>query len=431
VNIPASAVSIPVNTPSSAGPDRAPAEQPPLAGFRVLDLTRILSGPYASMLLADLGAEVVKVERPGSGDDTRSWGPPFWNGMSTYFAAVNRGKRSVCIDLQHERGRGLVRALAGHVDAVIENFRPGVTRRLGIDYESLRASNPRLIYASITGFGSSGPKAPEAGTEVIVEAETGLMAMMGPPDGPPVRFGVAMVDIATGMALVGGVLAAALARDRTGHGRRLEFPLYATAFSCLATVVASASVDPASQEGRWGSGHPSIVPYAAFAVSDGFVVLGAINELMWHRLCDSLGMDELRTDPRAETNERRVHNRSFVDAALADALAKLPTAAVTERLGSRGVLVAPVRTAGVAVEDPQVAELGLLEEIDGVRFTHSPLRQFNPAPLSRAQALGEDSAAVLGEYLGLPADEIASLIDDGVVDLRDDASSVRLRSGAA
>src|SRR5262245_18088712 len=248
----------------------------PLSGFRVLDLTRILSGPYASMLLADLGAEVVKVERPGSGDDTRSWGPPFLDGMSTYFAAVNRGKRSVAIDLGTERGRELLRALAAQVDVVIENFRPGVTERLGMDYDSLATANPSLIYASITGFGSRGPTASEAGTEVIVEAEPGLMARMGTPDGPPVRFGVAMVDIATGVALVSGVLAAALERTRTGRGRALEFPLYAMAFSCLATVIASASVDPKSQGGRWGSGHPSIVPYSAFRARDGYVVLGAI-----------------------------------------------------------------------------------------------------------------------------------------------------------
>jgi crotonobetainyl-CoA:carnitine CoA-transferase CaiB-like acyl-CoA transferase len=189
--------------------------------------------------------------------------------MSTYFAAVNRGKRSVAIDLGRERGRELLRELAASADVLIENFRPGVTARLGIGYEALAARNPELIYASITGFGSRGPKAAEAGTEVIVEAETGLMAMMGTPDGPPVRFGVAMVDIATGATLVGGVLAAALERTRTGCGRRLEFPLYAMAFSCLATVIASASVDPASQGGRWGSGHPSIVPYSAFEASDG------------------------------------------------------------------------------------------------------------------------------------------------------------------
>jgi crotonobetainyl-CoA:carnitine CoA-transferase CaiB-like acyl-CoA transferase len=272
-----------------------------------------------------------------------------------------------------------------------------------------------LIYASITGFGSSGPKASEAGTEVIVEAETGLMAMMGTPDGPPVRFGVAMVDIATGMALVGGVLAAALERARTGRGRRLEFPLYATAFSCLATVIASGSVDPASQDGRWGSGHPSIVPYSAFRASDGFVVLGAINEQMWDRMCEAFALQQLRADRRAATNEDRVRNRVHVDAAIAAVIAPLSTAEVTERLKDAGVLVAPVRSATRAVEDPQVAELGLIDEIDTVRFARTPLSQFNPGALPPAQRLGEDSSAVLAEHLSLDRDELAALVESGVL----------------
>ena len=403
---------------------------PPLAGFRVLDLTRVLSGPYASMLLADLGAEVVKVERPGSGDDTRSWGPPFWRGMSTYYAAVNRGKRSVAIDLNEPRGRELVQRLAGEVDVLIENFRPGVTDRLGLDHAGLAARNPRLIYASITGFGSRGPKSGEAGTEVIVEAETGLMAMMGTPDGPPVRFGVAMVDIATGAAMVSGVLAAALERERTGEGRRLEFPLYATAFSCLATVVASASVDPDSQGGRWGSGHPSIVPYAAFEASDGYVVLGSINELMWARLCDALGLDALRADPRAATNTERVRNRELVDSTVAAAVARLPAAEVVSRLGDAGVLVAPVRDADRAVEDPQVSELGLIDEIDGIRFARTPLSQFSDGPLEAAQRLGEDSEAVLAEYLSLEAGEVSDLISAGIVQRPDADADGRAERGS-
>jgi crotonobetainyl-CoA:carnitine CoA-transferase CaiB-like acyl-CoA transferase len=392
-----------------------PAPDPPLKGFMVLDLTRILSGPYASMLLADLGAEVVKVERPGGGDDTRSWGPPFLDGMSTYFAAVNRGKRSVAIDLGEERGRELLRELAARADVVIENFRPGVTERLGVDYGALAERNPALIYASITGFGSRGPKSAEAGTEVIVEAETGLMSMMGTPDGPPVRFGVAMVDIATGVALVSGVLAAALERTRTGRGRQLEFPLYSMAFSCLATVIASASVDPASQGGRWGSGHPSIVPYSAFEASDGFIVLGAINELMWERLCEAFGLDGLRTDERTATNDARVRNRELVEGAIAEVIAPLSTASVIERLKQAGVLVAPVRGAAHAVEDAQVSELGLIDEIDGVRFARTPLSQFNPAPLAPAQRLGEDTTAVLSEYLSLPDERLDALVAAGIL----------------
>ena len=387
----------------------------PLAGMRVLDFTRILSGPYATMLLADLGAEVIKLERPGTGDDTRSWGPPFVNGMSTYFAAVNRGKRSVAIDLQSGRGRALAVELAASADILIENFRPGVSARLGLAYDQLEPLNSGLVYASINGFGSHGPRSQDAGTEVIVEAQTGLMAMMGTPDGPPVRFGVAMVDIATGIALVCGVLAALLERDRSGLGRELEFPLYTTAFSCLATVIASASVDGASQEGRWGSGHPSIVPYAAFEARDGFVVLGAINELMWERLCAALGLADLAGDERAASNERRVGNRGLVDATIAAAVSSRTTAEVTEELNRAGVLVAPVRNAAAAVEDPQVAALELVDELDGIRFTRTPLSQFARRPLAPAQRLGADSAAVLTEALGKGADEVRELLEARVI----------------
>ncbi len=398
------------------GPDFAP-----LAGMRVLDFTRILSGPYATMLLADLGAEVIKVERPGAGDDTRAWGPPFRGGISTYFSAVNRGKRSIAIDLRQESGRELARRLAAGVDILVENFRPGVGERLGLSYEDLARSNPGLVYASINGFGSTGPRAADAGTEVIVEAETGLMAMMGTPDGPPVRFGVAMVDIATGMVLVSGVLAALLDRGRTGRGRLLEFPLYATAFSCLGTVIASASVDPASQGGRWGSGHPSIVPYSAFEAADGFVVIGAINDQMWERMCEALGLDGLRADPRAATNEARVGSRDLVEDAIAAAVAGRSAADVTARLKARGVLVAPVRAAGAAVDDAQVAALGLVDELDGVKLTRTPLAQFNPHGLAPAQHLGEDSADVLAERLGVGPDELRELAAAGVVETAGEA----------
>lgn len=387
----------------------------PLEGCRVIDLTRILSGPYATMLLADLGAEVIKIERPGLGDDTRSWGPPFWGQLSTYFAAVNRGKQSVALDFATEEGRVLLQSLIAGADVVVENFRPGVTRRLGLDYQTLVSDNPRLIYASINGFGSTGPKAQEAGTEVIVEAETGLMAMMGTADGPPVRFGVAMVDIATGINMISGVLAAMLQRERTGAGRYVEFPLYATAMSCIATVIASASVDPESQRGRWGSGHPSIVPYSAFLAADGHVVLGAINEDMWDRLCSALNLCDLAADERTRDNQARVRHRDFVEKGIGRAVSGLTMAEVTGRLGAHGVLVAAVKPASEAMQDPQVRHLGLVDEIDGINFIRSPLAQFNQSSLARAPNLGQDTAAVLRKHSGIADEEIDRLRARGVV----------------
>jgi crotonobetainyl-CoA:carnitine CoA-transferase CaiB-like acyl-CoA transferase len=387
----------------------------PLSGITVVDFTRILSGPYATMLLADLGADVIKVERPSTGDETRGWGPPFWNGTSTYFAAVNRGKRSLSVDIGSDDGRELVGQLIDRADVVVENFRPGVTDRLGISYAQVGARNPDLVYATINGFGSIGPRAEEAGTEVIVEAHSGLMAMMGVPDGPPVRFGVAMVDIATGLSLVNGVLAALLVRERTGRGRELEFPLYSTAISVLATVIASACVSPESQEARFGSGHPSIVPYSAFEGRDGWLVLGAVNEGMWTRLCEALGLSRLTDDERCRTNEARVGNRAFVEDAVAAAVAERSVAEVTAALGDRGVLVAPVKTAAQATEDPQTAALDLLDDDDGVSFARTPLSQFNFERLSRAPGLGEHSKQILGD-LGLDDRRLAELRAAGVVE---------------
>ena len=395
--------------------------------MRVLDLTRVLSGPYATMLLADLGAEVIKVERPGVGDDTRAWGPPFSGGISTYFAAVNRGKRSVAIDLQTERGRGLVRRLADEVDILVENFRPGVGERLGLDYEHLASTNPGLVYASINGFGSHGPRAADAGTEVIVEAETGLMAMMGTPDGPPVRFGVAMVDIATGMVMVSGVLAALLERSRTGRGRRLEFPLYATAFSCLATVIASASVDPGQPGRALGQRAPVDRPLRRFGAADGFVVIGAINDLMWDRLVrGARSRRPLRGDPRTATNEARVGNRELVDGAIAQPSPGCRVAEVTARLNAVGVLVAPVREAAAAVTRPAGRRARPRRRARRrPPHPHAALRQFNPAgaagrpaPRRRTPPGSSTSAS------SLDPGELRELVAAGVVAVAGDQDQV-------
>jgi crotonobetainyl-CoA:carnitine CoA-transferase CaiB-like acyl-CoA transferase len=387
-------------------------DPPPLAGTTVLDFTRILSGPFATMLLADLGADVIKVERPGSGDDSRSWGPPFVGGTSSYFQAVNRGKRSVAIDLQTESGRRTVRDLAARADVIVENFRPGVTQRLGIAYEDLQPRSPGLVYASINGFGATGPKSSEAGTEVIVEAETGLMDMMGVAGGPPVRFGVAMIDIATGIAAVAGIMGALMQRASTGRGRQMQFPLYTTAFSCLGTVIASASVDPSGQGGRWGSGHPSIVPYSAFETADGYVVLGAVNEDMWGRLVEALDLSDLADDPRAVTNHQRVAHRDYVEERIHAAVRSLPREEVTRRLTEKRVLVAPVKPAMEAIKDPQVQVLDLIDEEAGVSFVRTPLASFNDGPLSPAPMLGQHTAEVLREQLSLSDEEFRGLLAD-------------------
>ena len=302
--------------------------------------------------------------------------------------------------------------------------------RFGLSYEQMRRGESELIYASINGYGSDGPKSQAAGSEIIIEAETGLMDMMGTPDGPPVRFGVAMLDIATGISAVTGILAAMLDRVETGLGRYLEFPLYTTAFSCLATVIASAAVDRQSQEGRWGSGHPSLVPYAAFEAADGYAVLGAMSQTMWERLCEALEIQYLLQDSRCATNGVRVANRDWVEREVGAAVRALTVADIQQRLGDRGVLCAPVQPAHEAIDDPQVAALGLIDRINGLPLARSPLAQFNPGALTPAPALGEHTRDVLDERLGLSDVEIAGLAASGAVALGPRAAA-RSDDGAA
>ncbi|HEY1855341.1 MAG TPA: CoA transferase [Solirubrobacterales bacterium] len=374
------------------------AQLRPLAGRRVLDFSHVLAGPYATMMLADLGADVIKVERPSHGDETRGWGPPYIDGSSAYFHAVNRGKRSVALDLVSEEGKAAVRRLAASSDIVVENFRPGVPERLGIDYASLAEVNPQLIYASITGFGSVGPMAMMPGSEVVVEAYSGLMEITGEADGNPVRFGVAMVDLATGITAAAGILAALLDPAEAG-GRKLEFSLYGTALSCLGTLIASTSAGDDGPARRWGTGHPTIVPYAAFRAADGEVVIGAINELMWKRLCAALELERAEQSAGWATNDGRVADRAGVDAEVARRLAGLPVAEVVARLEAAEVLVAPVESVETAARSEQARAIDIVFEQQGALFARSVL-DTGVEPPEQAPALGEDTAEVLAE-LGL------------------------------
>lgn len=368
----------------------------PLAGIRVIDFTRVLAGPYATMLLAELGADVIKIEMPEVGDETRSWGPPFVEHTSSYFHAVNRGKRSVALDLTTAEGQSAVERLIGTADVVVENFRPGVTERLGIGADGVLARHPSVVYGSITGFGITGPMAQDAGTEVIVEAESGLMSITGLPDGEPVRFGVAMVDLATGAALVNAVLAALLERGRTGRGRRVDVSLYATAVSALGTVIAGTSAGGGDTK-AWGSAHPSIVPYRAFGASDGHVVLGATNDAMFTRLVEALDAQHALGRPDWGRNAARVAARDEVDAAIQDAVGRLTVDELLTRLRTHRVLVAPVRTPAEGARSAQSAALGLITEDNGLLIPRSPLGPIGTRELGRAPDLGEHTAAVLAE----------------------------------
>lgn len=368
----------------------------PLDGVRVVDFTRLLAGPYATMTLAELGADVIKVEQPGIGDETRHWGPPFVHGASAYFHAINRGKRSIALDLTDDTDRETALALIGTADVVVESFRPGVADRLGIGADALRARFPRLVYASISGFSPHGPLAAEPGTAVTVEAESGLMHVTGYEGADPVRSGVAMVDIATGMSMINGVLAALLERERTGVGRRLEFSLFATALSALGTVIAATSAGgPPSRP--WGSAHPSIVPYRAFAASDGHAVLGATNDAMFARLVTALDLGDALGGAQWAGNRSRVEGRDELEGILAARVASLPLDTVVERLQAARVLVARVRTPEEAARGPQAEALGLIEHDDGVSVARSALGTNGTARLARAPALDADGAALRAE----------------------------------
>lgn len=391
----------------------------PLEGVRVLDFTRILSGPYCSLLLSDLGAEVVKVERAPNGDDTRAWGPPFLdeeNGISTYFAALNRGKQSISLDLTNSEGRRLLEGLVPEVDVVIENFRPGAAANLGMDHASLSALNPALVSSSISGYGSSGPYSSYPGTEIVVEGMSGLMEVTGPPDGDPVRFGIAMVDIATGLTASTRIVSALLKARNTGRGSHVECSLYGTALGTLGTLVTSYSATK-KEPTRWGSHHPSICPYGGFPTADGHLITGTINDEMWPRLCEALHLEELAERRELQTNAGRVQHREVVERAIGQRCAGQPTGYWLERLRERGLLGAPVRTVGQSVEDPATRDMGLFVELEGYEEVLSPRLDNVPAGPGGegVPKLGEHTAEVLTRHLDIDPSKIRELSKRGII----------------
>jgi crotonobetainyl-CoA:carnitine CoA-transferase CaiB-like acyl-CoA transferase len=377
----------------------------PLAGVRVLDFTRILSGPYCTLFLAELGAEIIKIERPTVGDDTRSWGPPFVDdddNISSYFAALNRGKRSVTLDFTDPRGGSIVRRLAAECDVVVENFRPGVARRYGLDFQQLAEANPALVTLSISGFGSTGPYADYPGTEIVVEGMSGLMSVTGARNGEPVRFGIAMTDIATGLTAAGQIVAALGVARNTGVGTHIDTSLYATAIAALGTLVASASIS-GDVPGRWGSHHPSIVPYGGFPTADGDIITGTVNDRMWPTLCRAIGAEHLLADSELATNAGRVRQRDRVEAAIARATATFTTGGLVQKLLGAGLLAAPIRTVSEMLEDPATRELGLLtstEEYPDLLTTRLTGAGID-AGTQQVPVVGADTTTVLTELAGV------------------------------
>jgi crotonobetainyl-CoA:carnitine CoA-transferase CaiB-like acyl-CoA transferase len=368
----------------------------PLSGIRVLDFTRVVSGPYCTQLLSDLGAEVVKIERPGTGDDSRAFGPPFVNGESVYFLSLNRGKKSVVIDLAIEKGRQAARRLAAEADVVIENFRTGYMASVGLDYESLAADHARLVYCSMTGFGETGPYKDRAAYDVMVSALGGMMGITGMPGSPPVKTGVALLDVATGVHAATAICAALYERELSGKGQRIELSLLGVQ---LATLINAASVYLVSGEvmGPQGNAHVAIVPYQAFRATDGYVIVGAANDSMFTRLCDVVGLPELAHDPRFATNADRVANRQELEPLIAERLVHATVAEWVNKISAAGVAVAPVNSIDQVFSDPQVVASGQV-----VPFDHTTLGEINlvgsPIHMSRTPVIHQGAPPTLGEH---------------------------------
>ncbi|PWG01217.1 CaiB/BaiF CoA transferase family protein [Sphingosinicella humi] len=346
----------------------------PLAGIRVVELARILAGPWAGQLLADLGAEVVKVERPGVGDDTRGWGPPFVekDGSAAYFHSCNRGKRSVAIDFETPEGQEQVRVLARDADILIENFKVGGLAKYGLDHASLSAINSRLIYCSITGFGQDGPYAPRAGYDFMIQGMGGIMDLTGDPEGEPQKIGVAFADIFTGVYASTAILAALRGREATGKGCHIDMALLDTQVAVLANQAMNYLVSGEPPR-RLGNAHPNIAPYQTFAVADGHVIIAVGNGGQFRKLCDLLGLTALGEDPRFLTNADRVRNREALAAALAPALLQRHRDELLSALAAAGVPAGPINTVAQVFDDPQVIARGLKLELDGVPGVASPI----------------------------------------------------------
>ena len=395
----------------------------PLEGIKVLDLSRVLAGPWCTQLLADLGAEVTKIERPGAGDDTRHWGPP-WHGegderVAAYFLSCNRGKKSAAIDFAQPEGAALVRKLAEQADVVVENFKVGGLDKFGLDAESLRAANPRLVYASITGFGQDGPYADRAGYDYIIQGMGGLMSITGLPDGVPgggpMRVGVAVVDLFTGLYTCVAILSALYRREKTGEGAHIDMALFDTQLAMLANQASNALIS-GNDPPRQGNTHPNIVPYQPFDAADQPIIIAIGNERQFARLAEICGHAEWTSDERFASNGARVANREEMVRLVGEAIAQRPAMEWLERLEKAGIPAGPINRISQALGDVQARHRRMVRSIAGMPLVGSPLRIDGERADSNLPppGLGEHTGEVLSG-LGVDADEATRLQTEGVI----------------
>ncbi len=393
-----------------------------LHGVRILDLTRILAGPYCTQMLGDLGADVIKVEMPGRGDDTRQWGPPFTEqGESAYFLAANRNKRSLTLNLKAEKGREILRGLIKQSDALVENFKTGTLERMGFNYETLQSIKPGLIYATITGYGYTGPYADRPGYDFMVQAMGGFMSVTGAEDGEPARSGIAIADLATGIFASNGILAALFAHERTGEGQRIDVSLLDSQVA-LMSYVASNYLVSGERPGRYGNGHPNIVPYQSFKARDQHFAFAAGNDGQWRKFCQAVGKEEWLTDERLATNAARVRNRALAVSLLSDLFATRDAAEWMQLCLEIGIPSAPINDMAQVFADPQVQARGMRLNVPHaqeptVPLVASPLKiPTNPAQVRYPPPLlGQHTEEILQEVLGVETAVIADLRAEGVV----------------
>ena len=394
----------------------------PLQGFRVLDLSRILAGPWASQMLADLGAEVIKVERPVSGDDTRGWGPPYMadsagasTGEAAYFHSANRGKQSLSIDISHATGQELIRDLVKQCDVFIENFKVGGLKKYGLDYASLKLINPKLVYCSITGFGQDGPYAQRAGYDFMIQAMGGMMSVTGEPDGQPMKIGVALADVMTGLYAANAIQGALIHQLKHGAGQYIDMALLDVQVATLANQAMN-YLATGDNPRRYGNAHPNIVPYQAFQTADGFIILAVGNDAQFARFCELAAKPELATDERYQKNSARVRHRDSLVPMVSQIMRSKSSADWLEQLNLQGIPCGPINNLDEVFADPQVRHRGLQLELEHptagrvasvanpIKLSQTPIEYERSPPL-----LGQHTDEVLGRLLNLDADAIARL----------------------
>lgn len=392
----------------------------PLAGIKVLELARTLAGPYCSMILADMGADVLKVEQPGIGDETRGFTPPALEGESCYYLSLNKNKQGITLNLKTEEGKQIVRELVKDADVLIENFRTGTMEKLGLGYDELKEINPRLVYCAVSGFGRTGPMKNEPAYDVVMQAFGGLMSVTGEPDRPPVKVGFSIVDLTTGMYACIGTLLALWAREKTGRGQFVEASLLESIVS-LQTYLAQSVMATGKIPGRLGSGHPNMAPYQVFETKDSYVVIAVTQDRLWRKMCDALGLDDLKEHPKFAVNADRVKNRTELIELMTDFTRSRTTKEISTKLKEAGVPGGPINNIADVLADPQVIHRGMIQEVE--HPTIGTLKMLGiPVKLSETPGsvrmapptLGQNNIEVLSR-LGYSQEDIAVLKDKGVI----------------